>query len=90
MRTYKACIEYGKYTAICEGDDYWTDENKLQKHVDFLEANSDFNICCHRASVLNEKNKTIKTSKALKQSVIYARRCCQSQFSANSNRSFSQ
>lgn len=52
---YKACFAYGSYTAMCEGDDCWTDNLKLQKQVDFLEKNVDFAICYHRMKEICEE-----------------------------------
>ncbi len=43
----------GKYVAICEGDDFWTDENKLQMQVDALEKNPDCSMSFHHVELFD-------------------------------------
>ncbi len=50
-------IAKGKYIAICEGDDYWTDENKLQIQYDYMEKHPDCSFCFHNAVIYDEEVK---------------------------------
>ena len=52
-RTFKQCD--GDYVAFLEGDDYWTDNSKLQKQVDFLQANSDYSLCFHNTQMIMDR-----------------------------------
>ena len=44
----------GKYVAMCEGDDFWTDMNKLQLQVEAMEANPNCTFCAHTVEMIKE------------------------------------
>ena len=50
----------GKYFSMCEGDDYWTDEYKLQKQVDFLQDHPEYSMCIHNNIVVTENGSFVK------------------------------
>ena len=59
----KKCFESasGEYVAILEGDDYWIDDYKLEKQMNFLEKNSDCSMVFSKLKLLNEATKRYST-----------------------------
>lgn len=59
-RVLSACN--GEYIAAIEGDDYWTNPNKLQKQVDFLDNNPEYGLCYTDCDIYYVENNTTEYS----------------------------
>ncbi len=46
----------GEYIALCEGDDYWTDNDKLAKQIQYMQTNQKAAICFHSVEVVQESS----------------------------------
>ncbi len=52
----------GKYIAVLDSDDVWTDENKLQKQFNFLENNPDYALIGSNVTIVDDKGNFMKNT----------------------------
>lgn len=66
----------GKYIALCEGDDYWTDSMKLQEQLGFLESNPDYSFICGNTQSFTQDTGELKLLKPGENKIITKENFC--------------
>lgn len=66
FKTFIRPLCRGRYIAICEGDDYWCDENKLELQVQVMEREPECQMCCHGHNMVSVDEKVISVVRTMK------------------------
>jgi len=70
LRTLDSC--HGKYIAMCEGDDYWTDPLKIKKQVEVFESDPEVGLVHSDCNILYQETGRLIRSKNLANGINYS------------------